>query len=77
MPCDAMTKRNFDEISVVDIGWQGVEGRFDSEPQFNLPPLSQWRCNLVGMALHHVTCLRSPYEYDYVRILRANLSESL
>lgn len=61
-PCrtTAMPKRTFDEMAVIATGAQSFEQRFGREWRFvpDSPPISQWRCNLVSGALHHVCVQR-------------------
>ncbi|TKA61185.1 hypothetical protein B0A55_11780 [Friedmanniomyces simplex] len=51
-----MGKRSFDELSVVATGVQGLEGRFGKRRRHeyeDVPPISQWRCNLTGLSQEH------------------------
>lgn len=48
-----MGKRSFEELSVVATGVQSFEARFGKKRRYdhdesNVPPISTWRCNLVG-----------------------------
>ncbi|KAK5118643.1 hypothetical protein LTR85_008108 [Meristemomyces frigidus] len=53
-----MGKRSFEELSVVATGVQSFEGRFGKKRRYdydesNVPPISQWRCNLTGLSQEH------------------------
>ncbi|KAK0932776.1 hypothetical protein LTR29_015628 [Friedmanniomyces endolithicus] len=51
-----MGKRSFDELSVVATGVQGFERRFGKRRRHeheDVPPISEWRCNLTGLSQEH------------------------
>jgi len=60
-----MGKRSFDELSVVATGVQGFERRFGKRRRHeheDVPPISEWRCNLVratGVRLRTSSVLHS------------------
>ncbi|KAK0352282.1 hypothetical protein LTR91_021804 [Friedmanniomyces endolithicus] len=65
-----MGKRSFDELSVVATGVQGFEDRFGKRRRHeheDVPPMSEWRCNLTGLSQEHnlyfVTYGREIYVY--------------
>jgi len=66
-----MAKRSFDELSVVATGVQSLEDRFGKRRRHeyeDLPPISQWRSNLVG-ATKAVRILRVADRLDLDRPL--------
>ena len=46
-----MGKRSFEQAAIVATGSQGLGDRFGKRPRASdyddLPPIAQWRCNLV------------------------------
>jgi hypothetical protein len=51
-----MAKRSFDDLTVIATGAQSFHERFGKERRsiYDSPPISQWRCNLVGGTLRYV-----------------------